>query len=105
MYNPRAPEVRLSRPVQGATDDLAGIVAGGLIARIRPGPFAVYCVLHTYSDKASGTIVMSLPSICKITGISLAQVKRNLRDLRMAGLLGVERVGRANHYVLAKLTR
>ncbi|WP_240459781.1 helix-turn-helix domain-containing protein, partial [Pseudomonas aeruginosa] len=72
----------------------------GDIARMGPHAFAIYAVIKSHTNITSGIAFPSIELISEKSGVSLAQVKRELRVLENAGYVMRQRVGRSNRYTL-----
>jgi hypothetical protein len=102
VHNARVLRARLE--TTALEPELGSLVASGLIAKIGPTAFAVYCALRIHVDKNKSSVNITMPSIMERTGISRAQIKRSIRALAKAGVIDVERIGRRNRYHLLRLT-
>jgi DNA-binding transcriptional ArsR family regulator len=76
------------------------MIANGDVARMGPHAFTTYCVIKAHTNFSTGRAFPSLELIAEKTGISLAQVKRELKTLEEMGYLTKEKKGRSNHYQL-----
>lgn len=76
------------------------MVEGGDMARMGPYAFAVYVVIKSHAHFSTGAAFPSVETIAEKSGVSAAQVKRELKTLQALGYLGVEKVGRSNRYAL-----
>jgi DNA-binding transcriptional ArsR family regulator len=65
-----------------------------------PHAFATYCVIKAHTNFSTGRSFPSLELIAEKTGISLAQVKRELKTLESMDYLTKEKKGRSNLYQL-----
>jgi hypothetical protein len=76
------------------------MVEGGDVAKMGPHAFTVYCVVKAHTHFSTGAAFPSVETIAEKAGVSVRQVKRDLKTLQELGYLGVRKVGRANHYAL-----
>jgi DNA-binding transcriptional ArsR family regulator len=76
------------------------MIANGDVARMGPHAFTVYCVIKAHTNFSTGRAFPSLELIAEKTGISLAQVKRELKTLEEMKYLTKEKRGRSNLYQL-----
>ena len=72
----------------------------GEVAKIGPHAFAVYAVIKAHTNYHSGLSFPGIDLISEKSGVSPAQVKRELKVLEGAGYITRKRVGRSNHYKL-----
>ena len=76
------------------------MIANGDMAKMGPHAFATYCVIKAHTNFSTGRSFPSLELIAEKTGISLAQVKRELKTLEGMDYLTKEKKGRSNLYQL-----
>lgn len=76
------------------------MIENGDLAKMRPNAFAVYCVIKAHTNFSTGRSFPSLELIAEKTGISLAQVKRELATLESMAYVTKEKRGRSNLYQL-----
>lgn len=76
------------------------MIEGGDVARMGPHAFAVYCVVKAHTNFQTGSSFPGVELIAEKSGVSVRQVKRELKTLQALGYLGVKKVGRSNHYAL-----
>lgn len=76
------------------------MIEGGDVARMGPHAFTVYAVVKAHTHFSSGAAFPSVELIAEKSGVSVRQVKRELKTLQALGYLGVQKVGRSNHYAL-----
>lgn len=76
------------------------MIDGGDVAQIGPLAFTVYCVIKSHTNFSTGRAFPALETIAEKSGISLAQVKRELKILEERGYLTKEKKGRSNTYTL-----
>lgn len=76
------------------------MIANGDVAKMRPQAFAVYCIIKSHTNFATGRAFPGIELIAEKTGISVAQVKRELVTLESMNYLTKEKKGRQNHYQL-----
>ncbi|MGY8813042.1 MAG: helix-turn-helix transcriptional regulator [Pseudomonadales bacterium] len=72
----------------------------GDVAKIGPHAFTVYAVIKAHTNYSSGVAFPGIDLISAKSGVSTAQIKRELRVLEEAGYITRERVGRSNRYAL-----
>ncbi len=72
----------------------------GEVAKIGPHAFAVYAVIKAHTNYNTGLSFPGIDLISEKSGVSPAQIKRELRVLEEAGYITRKRVGRSNHYTL-----
>lgn len=72
----------------------------GDVAKIGPHAFTVYAVIKAHTNYSSGIAFPGIDLISAKSGVSPAQIKRELRTLEEAGYITRERVGRSNRYTL-----
>lgn len=76
------------------------MIDSGDLAAMGPHAFTVYCVIKSYTNFATGHAFPSLETVAEKSGVSLAQVKRELKSLEGLGYIGREKQGRKNIYTL-----
>jgi len=76
------------------------MIDNGDIAKMGPHAFTIYCVIKAHTNFSTGRAFPSIELIVEKTGISLAQVKRELKTLENMGYLTKEKKGRSNIYQL-----
>lgn len=76
------------------------MIANGDMAKMRPHAFAVYCVIKAHTNFSTGRSFPGIELIAEKSGMSVAQVKRELITLEEMGYLTKEKKGRSNHYQL-----
>lgn len=66
------------------------------------GPYAVtvYLVIKAYTNFSTGRSFPAIETISEKSGVSVAQVKRELKKLEAAGYISTEKKGRSNIYTL-----
>ena len=66
------------------------------------GPYAVtvYLVIKAYTNFSTGRAFPSIETISDKSGVSVPQVKRELKKLQSTGYISVEKKGRSNFYTL-----
>jgi DNA-binding transcriptional ArsR family regulator len=72
----------------------------GDVAKIGPHAFTVYAVIKAHTNYSSGVAFPGIDLISEKSGVSPAQIKRELRVLEEAGYITREKVGRSNRYTL-----
>ncbi|WP_258154622.1 helix-turn-helix domain-containing protein [Pseudomonas sp. 17053703] len=90
----------LARPQTQWFHVFRAMIDQGDIARMGPHAFAIYAVIKSHTNITSGIAFPSIELISEKSGVSLAQVKRELRVLENAGYVMRQRVGRSNRYTL-----
>ena len=78
------------------------MIDNGDVARMGPYAVTVYLVIKSHTNFATGRAFPALETIAEKSGVSLAQVKRELKTLEKYGYITTEKKGRANHYTLGK---
>ena len=76
------------------------MIDDGEVAKIGASAFTTYCVIKSHTNFATGVAFPSIETISKKSGISQAQVKRDLKTLEANGLLTKERQWKQNVYTL-----
>lgn len=76
------------------------MIESGDVANIGPYAFTVYCIIKAHSNFKTGESFPSVELIATKSGISVAQVKRELKTLESAGYIAKEKRGRFNRYTL-----
>lgn len=76
------------------------MIDSGDLAKIGPHAFAVYAVIKAHTNFATGCAFPSIETIVEKSGISLAQVKREMKVLVEHGYISKEKRGRNNIYTL-----
>jgi hypothetical protein len=76
------------------------MIYNGDIARMGPYAFTVYCVIKAHTKFSTGDAFPAIETIAERSGISEAQVKRELKSLGEMGYLSKKKIGRQNHYQL-----
>jgi len=72
----------------------------GDVAKIGPRAFTVYAVIKAHANYYTGMACPGIERISEKSGISPAQIKRELKVLEAAGFIMKEKCGRSNHYTL-----
>lgn len=73
-------------------------IDGGQLARMSGSACKVYLVIKSYTNYKTGLAAPALGTIATKSGLSLAQVKRELNSLLRSGLIRKEKSGRHNVY-------
>lgn len=76
------------------------MIDSGDVAAMGPHATTVYLVVKAHANYATGRAFPSLDTIAEKSGISLAQVKRELKTLEQHGYITKTKVGRHNEYRL-----
>ncbi|PTS86096.1 helix-turn-helix domain-containing protein [Pseudomonas sp. HMWF032] len=76
------------------------MIRGGDVAKLGPHATTVYLVIKAYANYTTGDSYPGLELIAEKSGVSIAQVKRELKTLESHGYVCKERRGRSNHYQL-----
>jgi len=63
------------------------MIDDGEVAKIGASAFTTYCVIKSHTNFATGVAFPSIETISEKSGISQAQVKRDLKTLEANGLL------------------
>ena len=72
----------------------------GNVAKIGPLAFTVYAVIKAHANYSSGMAWPGIERISEKSGVSPAQIKRELKVLEAAGFITKEKCGRSNRYTL-----
>lgn len=76
------------------------MIANGDVARMGPHAFTVYAVIKAHTNFSTGRAFPSIELIAEKSGISVAQIKRELKTLEEMGYVTKEKKGRSNIYQL-----
>lgn len=76
------------------------MIDDGEVAKIGASAFTTYCVIKSHTNFATGVAFPSIETISEKSGISQAQVKRDLKTLEAHGLLTKEKQWKSNVYTL-----
>jgi len=76
------------------------MIESGDVANIGPYAFTVYCIIKAHTNFKTGESFPSVELIAEKSGVSVAQVKRELKTLESAGYITKEKRGRFNRYTL-----
>jgi DNA-binding transcriptional ArsR family regulator len=76
------------------------MIDSGDLAAMGPYAAVVYLVIKAHTNYATGRAFPAIETICEKSGISEAQVKRELKTLEALGYITKERKGRSNSYTL-----
>lgn len=76
------------------------LIDGGLLARMSGSACKVYLVIKSHANFKTGVAGPALTTIAHKSGLSLAQVKRELTSLEDYGVIRKQKVGRHNIYTL-----
>jgi DNA-binding transcriptional ArsR family regulator len=76
------------------------MIANGDVAKMGPHSFTVYAVIKAHTNFSTGRAFPSLELIAEKSGISIAQIKRELKTLEEMGYVSKEKKGRSNIYQL-----
>ena len=76
------------------------MVDSGDVAAMGPHAVAVYLVVKSHTNFATGRAFPALETIAEKSGVSLSQVQRELKTLAKFGYVTIEKLGRKNHYTL-----
>jgi DNA-binding transcriptional ArsR family regulator len=76
------------------------MIANGDVARMGPHAFTVYAVIKAHTNFSTGRAFPSIELIAEKSGISVAQIKRELKTLEEMGYVTKEKDGRKNIYQL-----
>lgn len=72
----------------------------GDVAKIGPRAFTIYSAIKSHANYSSGMACPGIELISEKTGISPAQIKRELKVLVAGGFITKEKHGRSNRYTL-----
>jgi DNA-binding transcriptional regulator YhcF (GntR family) len=75
-----------------------GLIQEGEIAKVGAVAFCVYIAIKAHTDLNTGNAWPSISTLAEQVGVSNDTVERALKKLVKAGLLKVEKRGRANSY-------
>ena len=76
------------------------MIDNGDVAAMGPYAVTVYLVIKSHTNFATGRAFPALETIAEKSGVSLAQVKRELKTLEKFGYIKTEKKGRSNLYTL-----
>ena len=76
------------------------MIDSGDLARMGPYAATVYLVIKAHTNYATGRAFPAIETIAEKSGISTAQIKRELKTLEALGYISKEKKGRSNHYTL-----
>ena len=76
------------------------MIDNGDVAKMGPYAVTVYLVVKSHTNFATGRAFPALETIAEKSGVSLAQVKRELKTLEEFGYIAKEKKGRSNTYTL-----
>lgn len=76
------------------------MIDNGDVAAMGPYAVTVYLVIKSHTNFATGRAFPALETIAEKSGVSLAQVKRELKTLEKFGYITTEKKGRSNSYTL-----
>jgi len=76
------------------------MIEQGDVAKMGPHAFTVYVVIKAHTNFSTGHAFPGIDVIAEKSGVSVAQVKRELKTLEAAGYITKEKRGRSNHYIL-----
>lgn len=76
------------------------MIEQGDVAKMGPHAFTVYAVIKAHTNFSTGHAFPAIETIAEKSGISVAQIKRELKTLEAAGYIIKEKRGRSNHYTL-----
>lgn len=100
MTAPKAPQQELFKAETAWFHIFKTMIDNGDVARMGPYAVTVYLVIKSHTNFATGRAFPALETIAEKSGVSLAQVKRELKTLEKYGYITTEKKGRANHYTL-----
>lgn len=76
------------------------MIASGDVAKMGPHAFTIYAVIKAHTNFSTGRAFPSMELIAEKSGISIAQIKRELKTLEEMGYVSKEKKGRSNLYQL-----
>lgn len=76
------------------------MIDSGDVAKMGPHAFTVYAVIKAHTNFSTGRAFPALETIAEKSGVSLAQVKRELTTLETYGYIAKRKDGRKNVYTL-----
>ena len=100
MTAPKAPQQELFKAETAWFHIFKTMIDNGDVARMGPYAVTVYLVIKSHTNFATGRAFPALETIAEKSGVSLAQVKRELKTLEKFGYITTEKKGRSNHYTL-----
>ena len=100
MTAPKTPQQELFKAETAWFHIFKTMIDNGDVARMGPYAVTVYLVIKSHTNFATGRAFPALETIAEKSGVSLAQVKRELKTLEKFGYITTEKKGRSNHYTL-----
>ena len=76
------------------------MIESGDVAKMGPHAFTVYAVIKAHTNFSTGRAFPAVETISEKSGVSIAQVKRELRTLEEHGYITKKKEGRKNVYTL-----
>lgn len=76
------------------------MIDSGDVAKMGCYAFTVYAVIKAHTNFATGRAFPAIETIAEKSGVSIPQVKRELKTLETHGYIAKEKKGRSNHYTL-----
>jgi len=76
------------------------MIDSGELARLSGSALKVYLVIKSYANYRSGEAFPAESTVAEKSGLSLAQVKRAIKELQQLAYLSISKRGRKNHYSL-----
>lgn len=76
------------------------MIDSGDVKKLGPYAVTVYLVIKGYTNFSTGRAFPSIETISDKSGVSVPQVKRELKKLQELGYISVEKKGRSNVYTL-----
>lgn len=76
------------------------MIDSGDVAKMGPYAFTVYTVIKAHTNFSTGRAFPAVETIAEKAGVSVVQVKRELKTLEEFGYISKERQGRNNVYTL-----
>lgn len=76
------------------------MIDSGDVKNLGPYAVTVYLVIKAYTNFSTGRAFPAIETIAEKSGVSVAQVKRELKKLEAFGYISTEKKGRSNVYTL-----
>ena len=93
MTAPKAPQQELFKAETAWFHIFKTMIDNGDVARMGPYAVTVYLVIKSHTNFATGRAFPALETIAEKSGVSLAQVKRELKTLEKYGYITTEKKG------------
>lgn len=76
------------------------MIDSGELARLSGSALKVYLVIKSYANYRNGGAFPAELTVAEKSGLSIAQVKRSIKELQNLEYLSISKRGRKNHYIL-----